>query len=86
MPPAQAKEPVEIVDIVSSDDEDTAVPPPTRSKNSITSKLPQSKPSSSAPAATLVDAQFAKQKLECRSFWQAGAYEIGPSSFDPVEG
>ncbi|KAJ8443644.1 hypothetical protein Cgig2_019626 [Carnegiea gigantea] len=86
MPPAQAKEPVEIVDIVSSDDEDTAVPPPTRSKNSITSKFPQSKPSSSAPAATLVDAQFAKQKLECRSFWQAGAYEIGPSSFAPVEG
>jgi len=84
MPPAQAKEAVEIVDIGSSDDDDdAAVPPLTRNKNSINSKLPQSRYSSSAAS---VDAQFAKQKLGCRSFWQAGAYEIGPSSFAPVEG
>lgn len=82
-----AQEPLDVVDIASSDDEDSAVPEP-RSNNSKNSKLPvpQPKGTSSALVATPVDPQFAKQKLECRSFWQAGAYEIGPSSFAPVQG
>ncbi|KAH9613029.1 hypothetical protein KSS87_017497 [Heliosperma pusillum] len=32
------------------------------------------------------DPSFEKLKLDCRSFWQAGNYEIGPSSFVPLQG
>lgn len=81
----QSKEPIDIVDIVSSDDEDIAGAP-ARNNNSTNWKPPQSHSSSSTPAVAPADPQFTKQKLDCRSFWQAGAYEIGPSSFAPVQG
>jgi len=89
MRPASAKVPVDVVEIDSSDDEDSQVPEP-RSKNLSNAKFPQSKDSAPASASALTvnltDSEFDKQKLECRSFWQAGSYEIGPSSFAPVRG
>lgn len=71
MAPTPAKKPAIVVDIVSSDDEENPSKP----------KLPQSKVS-----VTPMESQFNKQKLEYRSFWQAGSYEIGASSFASVRG
>uniref|UniRef100_A0A7C9AK86 Adenosinetriphosphatase n=1 Tax=Opuntia streptacantha TaxID=393608 RepID=A0A7C9AK86_OPUST len=89
MRPASAEVPVDVVEIDSSDDEDSQVPEP-RSKNLSNAKFPQSKDSAPASASALTvnltDSEFDKQKLECRSFWQAGSYEIGRSSFAPVRG
>ncbi|KAJ8451964.1 hypothetical protein Cgig2_007447 [Carnegiea gigantea] len=85
MRPASAKVPVDAVEIDISDDEDREIPEP-RSKILGNAKVTQSKVSASALTVNPTDSQFNKQKLECRSFWQAGSYEIGPSSFAPVRG
>lgn len=85
MRPASAEVPVHVVEIDSSDDEDREVPEP-RSKILGNAKVTQSKVSASALTVNPTDSQVNKQKLECRSFWQAGSYEIGPSSFAPVRG
>ncbi|KAK9678377.1 hypothetical protein RND81_11G207400 [Saponaria officinalis] len=80
MPPSPAKiNPVDVVEIDSGDDEETAV--------NVNTKLPQSRVSNSSSTAVVpIDPNFVQQKLDCRSFWQAGNYEIGPSSFTPVQG
>lgn len=85
MRPASAKGTVDVVEIASSDDEDREVPEP-RSKILGNAKVTQSKVPASALTVNPTDSQVNKQKLECRSFWQAGSYEIGPSSFAPVPG
>ncbi|XP_010679818.2 protein MICRORCHIDIA 2 isoform X1 [Beta vulgaris subsp. vulgaris] len=75
MAPPPANNHLNVVEILS-DDEEIAAPEP----SSKTPALPQSSTVNS------VDPEFSKQKLDCRSFWKAGSYEIGPSSFVPAHG
>ncbi|KNA07408.1 hypothetical protein SOVF_172130 [Spinacia oleracea] len=73
---------LDFVEIPSDDDEEYALPQP-RSNNQ---GHPHSKVPESSPNVVSVDSESTKQKLDCRSFWKAGAYEIGPSSFVPAQG
>ncbi|KAL9245901.1 hypothetical protein vseg_019500 [Gypsophila vaccaria] len=79
MSPSPAKiNHIDVVEIDDSDDEDVVVP--------ANSKTPQSRVSNSSSTAVILPIDPNQQKLDCRSFWQAGNYEIGPSSFVPVQG
>lgn len=79
MPPANN---TIIVVEIPSDDEESPAPEPRTQNN----KVPLSEASECSTKAISVDAESKKQKLECQSFWKAGAYEIGPSSFVPAQG
>ncbi|XP_074308120.1 protein MICRORCHIDIA 2-like [Silene latifolia] len=70
---------VNVIELESSDDEDEA---------SAAATVPQqpSRVPTSSLAITPSDPSLDKLKLDCRSFWQAGNYEIGPSSFVPLQG
>ncbi|CAO2828084.1 unnamed protein product [Amaranthus hypochondriacus] len=73
-----------LVDVVEipSDDEEFAANDSIRQNNS----LPQLEvPEPPKPDVSVIP-KLKKQKLECRSFWKAGSYEIGPSSFVPAHG
>ncbi|XP_021718100.1 protein MICRORCHIDIA 2-like [Chenopodium quinoa] len=76
MPPLPANDEPIVVEIPSDDEE--SVPPQPPSNNV---KQPNSK-----TKVNSADPDFTNQKLDCRSFWKAGAYEIGPSSFVPAQG
>uniref|UniRef100_A0A803L6Z5 Morc S5 domain-containing protein n=1 Tax=Chenopodium quinoa TaxID=63459 RepID=A0A803L6Z5_CHEQI len=75
MPPLPANDEPIVVEIPSDDEE--SVPPQPPSNNV---KQPNSK-----TKVNSADPDFTNQKLDCRSFWKAGAYEIGPSSFVPAQ-
>ncbi|XP_057541594.1 protein MICRORCHIDIA 2-like isoform X2 [Amaranthus tricolor] len=73
-----------LVDVVEipSDDEEIVANDSIRQNNSLL-QLEASEPPK--PDVSVVP-ELKKQKLECRSFWKAGSYEIGPSSFVPAHG
>lgn len=72
MPPKQIPASVEVVDLDSSDDEGVAA---TANRKPAYSDKLQAKPPSKGGAqlASVVN----NQSIEDRSFWRAGAYEIG---------
>ncbi|KAK2990451.1 hypothetical protein RJ640_011199 [Escallonia rubra] len=76
MPPKQDKNPANVVDIASSDDEGGTG---AEKRNSTPPNRPQSQ---SRPQA---NSSIAKT-LESRSFWKAGAYDIGPTTSAPAQG
>uniref|UniRef100_A0A803KYL1 Morc S5 domain-containing protein n=1 Tax=Chenopodium quinoa TaxID=63459 RepID=A0A803KYL1_CHEQI len=81
MPPLPANDDLIVVEI-PSDDEESVPPQPTSSNG----KQPNSKVLEASTKLNSADPDFTRQKLDCRSFWKAGAYEIGPSSFVPAQG
>ncbi|KAL2905510.1 Protein MICRORCHIDIA 2 [Bienertia sinuspersici] len=82
MPPSPANNSVDVVEIPSDDEEEI----PASNQTTKYSGFPESKVPESSKIGISVDPNVAKQKLECRSFWKAGSYEVGPSSFVPVQG
>lgn len=69
---------ITVVEIDDSSDEDERVP-----ATQLRTHSPNTSPSSQA-GTTGTD--YAKQKLEIRSFWKAGAFDVGPVKFDPGQG
>lgn len=96
MPPkAEKQQPISVVEIASSDDEVEIGPPPgmprktTPSSSKSRRQHPRKKQklqqnSSSEVIAAPVPAY---QSLDCRSFWKAGGYDVGPvASKAPAQG
>ncbi|KAF9682240.1 hypothetical protein SADUNF_Sadunf05G0088300 [Salix dunnii] len=96
MPPkAEKQQPMNVVEIASSDDEVEIGPPPgiSRKMTPSSSKSRRQQPrkrqklqqnSSSEVTAAPVPAY---QSLDCRSFWKAGGYDVGPvASKAPAQG
>lgn len=82
MPPKQIPASVEVVDLDSSDDDGVAATTANR-KPAYSDKL-QAKPPSKGAAqlASVVN----NQSIEDRSFWRAGAYEIGTTKSSLLQG
>ncbi|GMH14893.1 hypothetical protein Nepgr_016734 [Nepenthes gracilis] len=86
MPPAVDKRPIDVVVIDSSDDECGAdVEPRITSSNVLPSPQAVSQARNSV-SVTSANSDYLMQKLECRSFWKAGAYNIGRTKCVPTAG
>lgn len=81
------KEPINLVEIDSSDDEGGGgVKQKNRSLNELMTSSATPLAQGSVPAISAKDSDYCKQKLDHRSFWKAGDYDVGPSKFVPVQG
>lgn len=69
---------IAVVEIDDSSDEDERVPA-TQLRTHSSNTLPSSQ-------AGTTGTDYAKQKLEIRSFWKAGTFDVGPAKFDPGQG
>ncbi|XP_065852635.1 protein MICRORCHIDIA 2-like [Euphorbia lathyris] len=82
MPPKLQKQPTNVVEIDSSDDEDriavVAASNKSSSSNPSSKSLPQPQQSLSAMEIGHTSPAPDSQGLEYRSFWKAGGYEVGP--------
>ena len=78
MPPKLVKQPVNVVEIDSGsdDEEDGVTVVSTTNKSSSSNRKPQPQPQPPKPTPAPPN----HQTLECRSFWKAGAYSVGPTS------
>lgn len=88
MPPKQIPATAEVVDLDSSDEEGGGVPP-ANNRPSISVKLETEQFAMSATQAVSAanDAPAVNNlPLETRSFWKAGAYEIGPTKSTLMQG
>ncbi|XP_021603097.1 protein MICRORCHIDIA 2 isoform X2 [Manihot esculenta] len=86
-PPNRGQQPINVVEIDSSDDEEegaTVVAPSKRSSSSDTKPKPKAQPQQnqnrSPEAIGLTQPTPNLQTLECRSFWKAGACVVGPTA------
>ncbi|KAJ6929902.1 hypothetical protein NC652_013690 [Populus alba x Populus x berolinensis] len=97
MPPkVEKQQPMNVVEIASSDDEVDIGPPPgmprkttpssSKSRRQQPQKQQQQKQQDSSSEAIAAPVP-AYQSLDCRSFWKAGAYDVGPiASKAPAQG
>lgn len=81
MPPKQEKGVPSVVEVASSDDED-GIRVEKRKNSSSNKPLLQNRPKVHATAPP----GPSNLTLEARSFWKAGAYDIGPTKWTPTEG
>ncbi|KAJ9147017.1 hypothetical protein P3X46_029223 [Hevea brasiliensis] len=83
--PKKGQQPINVVAIDSSDDEEegvTVVPTSKKSSSSNTKPIsqPQPNPNPTPEAIGLTPATPNVPSLDCRSFWKAGAYVVGPTA------
>lgn len=82
MLPKQEKEPVNLVEIDSSDDEDGFGVGRSNNSSSINEPtIPQVETAAVNPPLA-----SGNQTLESRSFWKAGDFTVGPTKFTPAQG
>ncbi|KAM7516179.1 hypothetical protein LguiA_005762 [Lonicera macranthoides] len=81
MPPKQEKVVPNVVEVASSDDED-GIRVEKRKNPSSNKPLLQNRPKVNATATP----GSGNLTIEARSFWKAGAYDIGPTKWTPTEG
>uniref|UniRef100_A0A6N2NIL3 Morc S5 domain-containing protein n=2 Tax=Salix viminalis TaxID=40686 RepID=A0A6N2NIL3_SALVM len=96
MPPkAEKQQPMSVVEIASSDDEVEIGPPPgmprkttpssSKSRRQHPQKMQKLQQNSSSEVITAPVPAY--QSLDCRSFWKAGGYDVGPvASKAPAQG
>lgn len=88
LPKQQRKIPIsaEVVDLDSSDDEGAAVAEFSENVNKSSNNVNiRSKPPNAQPSDP-IDDNANYRSFESRSFWKAGAYEIGPSKSTSFQG
>lgn len=94
MPPkVEKQQPMNVVEIASSDDEVDIGPPPgmprktTPSSSKSRRQQPQKQQQQDSSSEAIAAPVPAYQSLDCRSFWKAGAYDVGPiASKAPAQG
>lgn len=96
MPPkAEKQQPMSVVEIASSDDEVEIGPPPgmprkttpSSSKSRGQHPLKKQKLQQNSSSEVIAAPVPAYQSLDCRSFWKAGGYDVGPvASKAPAQG